>query len=96
MVRIIYEQGNKKYLYLGRAFQRSLIDEDGVIDFLQIDCLKRHVGSGNILQSVPVPLPPDVYMCPAHDIIDGPWKVIPVKNHKRDVVAYGKIKNRYK
>ena len=40
MVRVIYEQGNKKYLYLGRALQRIRIDENGVIGFLQIDFLK--------------------------------------------------------
>ena len=34
-------------------------------------------------------------MCPGHDIINGPLKVIPVKNYKWDVAAYEKIKKRY-
>ena len=92
---IIYEQGKKKYLYIGRVLQRFSIDENGVINFLQIDCLKQHLGSGNILESIPAYLPRDVYMCPVHDIIDRPLKVIPVKNHKWHVVAYEKIKKRY-
>ena len=92
---IIYEKGKKNYLYIGRALQRFLTDENGVIHFLQIDCLKQYVGSGNILESVTAYLQRDVYMCPAHDIIDGLLKLIPVKNHKWDVVAYEKLKKHY-
>ena len=73
--------------------QLFLTDKNGVINFLQIDCLKQDVGSGNILESVPAHLPRDVYMCPVHDIIGGFLKVIPVKKHT--LLHMEKIKKRY-
>ena len=49
----IFEQDKKKYLYVGRAIQHFLIDENGKIEYLQIDCLKCHTGSGTVLESIP-------------------------------------------
>ena len=73
--------------------QLFLTDKNGVINFLQIDCLKQDVGSGNILESIPAHLPRDVYMCPVHDTIGGFLKVIPVKKHT--LLHMEKIKKRY-
>ena len=73
--------------------QRFSIDENGVINFLQIDCLKQHLGSGNILESIPAYLPRDVYMCPVHDIIDRPLKVIPVKTTNGTLLHMKKLKS---
>ena len=77
----IFEQYKKKYLYVGRAIQRFLEDKNGKIEYLQIDWLKRHIGSGTVLESIPERLPRDIYLFPAHDIINGPLKMIPLHKH---------------
>ena len=70
---------------MGSAIQRFLVDENGKIEYLQIDCLKRHIGSGTVLESIPEHLPCDIYLCPAHDIINGPLKMIPLRQSKGNV-----------
>ena len=63
----IFEQHKKKYLYVGRAIQHFLVNENGKIEYLQIDCLKHHIGSGTVLDSIPEHLPPTRYLfmpCP--------------------------------
>ena len=88
----IFEQYKKKYLYVGRASQRFSVDENGKIEYLQIDCLKRHIGSGTVLESIPEHLPCDIYLCPAHDIINGPLKMIPLRNNRWNAIDYEKVK----
>ena len=60
----IFEQYKKKYLYRGRAIQCFLVDENGKIEYLQIDCLKHHIGSGTVLESIPEHLLRDIYALP--------------------------------
>ena len=49
----IFEQCKKKCLCVIRAIQRFLVDENGKIDYLQIDYLKCHIGSGTVLEPIP-------------------------------------------
>ena len=91
----IFEQYKKKYLYVGRAIQRFLVDENGKIEYLQIDWLKRHIGSGTVLESIPEHLPHDIYLFPAHDIINGSLKMIPLRNSRWNVIDYGKKKKSF-
>ena len=86
----IFEQYKKKYLYVGRAIQRFLVGENRKIEYLQIDCLKRHIGSGTVLESIPDHLPRNIYLCPTHDIINGPLKMIPLRNNRWNVTDYEK------
>ena len=88
----IFEQYKKKYLYVGRAIQCFLVDENGKIEFLQINYLKCHIGSGTVLQFIPGHLPHNIYLCPAHDIINGPLKMIPLHNNRWNVIDYEKVK----
>ena len=88
----IFEQYKKKYLYVGRAIQCFLVDENGKIEFLQINYLKCHIGSGTVLQFIPEHLPHNIYLCPAHDIINGPLKMIPLHNNRWNVIDYEKVK----
>ena len=91
----IFEQYKKKYLYVGRAIQRFLEDKNGKIEYLQIDWLKRHIGSGTVLESIPEHLPHDIYLFPAHDIINGSLKMIPLRNSRWNVIDYGKKKKSF-
>ena len=91
----IFEQYKKKYLYVEKAIQHFLVDENGKIEYLQIDCLKRHIGSGTVLESIPEHLPHDIYLCPANDIINGPLKMIPLRNNRWNVIDYKKIKEMF-
>ena len=77
---------------MGRAIQRFLVDENGKIEYLQIDCLKRHIVSGTVLQSIPEHLPHNIYLCATHNIINGPLKMIPLRNNRWNVIDYEKVK----
>ena len=80
---------------MGSAIQRFLVDENGKIEYLQIDCLKRHIGSGTVLESIPEHLPRDIYLCPTHDFINGPLKMIPLRNNRWNVIDYEKVKEMF-
>ena len=69
------------------------MDENGKVAALQIDCLKRHVGSCTILDSIPEHLPRDIYIYPAHNIINGPLDIVPMRNNRWIVVDYERIKD---
>ena len=91
----IFKQYKKKYLYVGKAIQRFLVDENGKIEYLQIDCLKRHIGSGTVLESIPKHLPRDIYLYPGQDIINGPLKMTPLRNNRWNAIDYGKVKEMF-
>ena len=77
---------------MGRAIQRFLVDENGKIGYLQIDCLKLHIGSGTVPESVPEHLPRDIYLCPVHNIMNGLLKMIPLRNNRWNVIDNEKVK----
>ena len=58
----------------------------------QIDCLKRHIRSGTVLESIPEHLPRDIYLCPVHNIKNGPLKMISVHNNRWNVIDNEKVK----
>ena len=91
----IFKQYKKKYLYVGKAIQRFLVDENGKIEYLQIDCLKRHIVSGTVLQSTPEHLPHNIYLCATHNIINGLLKMIPLRNNRWNVIDYEKVKEMF-
>ena len=88
----IFKQYKKTYLHVGRAIQHFLVDENGKIEYLQIDCLKRHIVSGTVLQSTPEHLPHNIYLCATHNIINGLLKMIPLRNNRWNVIDYEKVK----
>ena len=81
-------------MYLGRAIQRFLVYENGKIEYLQNNCLKRHIGSGTVLESIPEHLPHNIYLCPAHDI-NGLLKMIPLCNNGWNVIDCEKVKEMF-
>ena len=46
----IYETKKKNHLYIGKAVKRFLDDKEGPVNDLEIECLKPHVGTGNMLE----------------------------------------------
>lgn len=91
-----YEEKEKKknHLYIGRALNRFLYDENGVPTGLRLDCLRLHVGSGTEFQSNPDHLK-DISVFPVKNIIDGPVRVLPKRGDKWDIPEYPSICNRY-
>ena len=93
---VVYEQQKKNYLYVGKALRRFLVDADGPVTSIQIECLKQHVGTEPILESIPPHLPRDIYECPIYNIIEGPLVVAPLKGDKWHVPDYNNLKEIFK
>ena len=91
----IYETKKKNHLYIGKAVKRFLDDKEGPVNGLEIECLKPHVGTGNVLESVPEHLERDVDVFPAYCIIDGPLHVIPLKGGKWEISEYTNLKEKF-
>ena len=89
---VVYEQQKKNYLYVGKALRRFLVDADGPVTSIQIECLKQHVGTEPILEWIPPHLPRDIYECPIYNIIEGPLVVAPLKGDKWHVPDYTNLK----
>ena len=79
---VIYEGKKKTSLYIGKVTRRFLEDENGPAHGLEIDCLKPHVGQGNVLASVPDHMPRDLDFFPVCNIISGRLRVEPLKGSK--------------
>ena len=77
----IYGEGKKQSLYVGKALNRFLFDDDGPTVALQLECLKPNHGLTNILESPPPHLP-DVDKFDIHRIIAGPLEVRPLNPFK--------------
>ena len=60
--------------------------------YLQIDCLKHHIVSDTVLESILEHLPHSTHLCHAHDIMNGPLKRIPLRNNRWNVINYEKVK----
>lgn len=73
----VYEDKNRKFLYIGRMIKRFLMDEEGQVSHLELDCLKPRVGNVDILDGYP-PNQGDKYVYPLEDVLGGPLDVVPV------------------
>ena len=91
---VIYT-GKKSYLYIGKVTRRFLQDVNGPTSSLEIDCLKLQAGNSTVLESVPLHLPRDIFVCPLHNVIAGPLTVVPLKGDKWNIPEYGAIKKRF-
>ena len=63
-------------LYAAKLLNHFLVDEDGQVKSLLMECLQPKVGSGNDLKATPKHLP-DIDNFPVKNIICGPLEVIP-------------------
>ena len=63
-------------------------DIDGPATDLKIECLKPHVGTCNILESVPERLERNVDIFQIFNVIDGPLDVVPLKGDKWEITSY--------
>ena len=91
----IFVAKKKSHLYVGKVMRRFLEEEGGPTKDLEINCLKPHVGSDTVLESVPSHLTPDVTVFPIHDIIYGPLEVVPMKSGRWNVPEYGELKTKF-
>ena len=91
----IYRSKKKDHLYVGKAVRHFLSDNNGVVTGLEVECLKPHVGTDNILESVPDHLGHDVDIFEVHNIIDGPLDVIHLKSGKWEIPSYQNLKERF-
>ena len=55
-------------LYVGKILKRFLADENGLVEKLEVRCLKPKVGSSTILEDTPAHLP-DVSLFDLADVI---------------------------
>lgn len=91
----IYETKGKSRLYVGKAIRRFLIECNGPISAMEIECLKPHVGLDSILESVPEHLGRDIEVFPVHNIIGGPIEMLPLKNNRWNVPSYPQLKKKF-
>lgn len=82
-------------LKLQRKRARFLTDKDGRTLSQELDCLRPHVGTLPILESIPPHLPRDIYICPLHNIIGGPLLVTPIKRNKWEIPNYDELKRKF-
>lgn len=83
----VYQGKKSVHLYIGKATERFLCDQDGPIHSVTIDALKPRVGTGTILESYTGDSR-DISLVKPHDIIEGPINVIPQKGNKWEVPKY--------
>ena len=88
---VIYEQGEKKILFIVKLLDRLLHDKDGPVQSFRTKCLKPKCGSGNVLKDTPKHLPDDIDNFCLSDIIAGPLTVIPEGSQKFEVPNYEKV-----
>ena len=74
----IFEDRNRKSLYVGRAIKRFLKDEEGEVTHLELDFLKPRVGNVDILDGYPPDHGGNKYVYPLQDVLGGPLDVVPV------------------
>ena len=91
---IFKDNKGKQNLCIGRALRRFLEEEDGKISHLEIDCLKPHVGTSNIMDEYPEHQN-DVYMFKASDVFFGPVIMEPYLKRKWKVGNLDQITNYY-
>ena len=56
----VYQIKNKPCLFIEKLIKRFLHDENGLIATPSIGCLKPPIGSGNIIECIPLHLPCDI------------------------------------
>lgn len=92
---VIFNQHKKTYLYVGKALKRFIDDESNVATSLEVDCLKLHIGTGNVLEEYAPHIDCDIGMFPISDVIDGPLRVEPMKGGKWKVYDFDNLKEKY-
>lgn len=71
------------------------MNDQNITTAVEIDCLKPHVGSETILESVPEHLGGDVGRFPLYNVIAGPLEVIPMRGRKWNVPGYESLKKTF-
>ena len=71
-----YRGKRRGQLLIAKLLHRFLVDKDGNVDRIVMNCLKPKVGSGNVLDEAPKHLP-DIWDFELKDVIKGPIEVQP-------------------
>ena len=74
-------KGKKPMLYVEKLLNRFLVDKDGPVESLLMECLQPKVGSGNDLKHLP-----DIDNFPVKNIICGPLEVIPKEQDSENIL----------
>ena len=75
----IYLGKKAQLLYIGRVKRRFLMDEGGMPCGLELDCLERKIGVGDLILKEG---DPDIETFPLKNIIAGPVKMMPLKGKR--------------
>ena len=83
---VVYRGKRKVTLYIAKILNRFLMDVDGPVKSLLMECLMPKIGSGNQLKATPSHLPADTSEFEVKDLIYGPVKVIPKEIDSRTLI----------
>ena len=64
-------------MFTGRLLKQFLDDENGIVEAIEMRCVKPKVGTGTLFEDTPDHFP-DIRMFKVHDVIAGPWEVNPL------------------
>ena len=73
---VLFTVKKKVTLYIAKILNRFLMDVDGPVKSLLMECLMPKIGSGNQLKAAPNHLPADISEIEVKDLIYAPVKVI--------------------
>ena len=91
----VYQIKYKPCLFIRKSIGRFLLEENGPIAVLSMDCLKPPTGSGNILESIPLHSPHDIGVFPFQYIFYGLMEVLPMKNGRWAIPTLSKIRDAF-
>jgi len=89
---IYYTKKDKPILFIGKVLQRFLFEEDGEVEGVEMECLKKaSCDTSTVLEVTPSHLPRDISVFLTHNIIAGPIKASLLKGLKWSVPDYPKV-----
>ena len=86
----IYMSKRERNLFIGKATQRFLNDEGGLIMALEIDCLEQKLGTTDCILKQAEKSDVDIF--PVQNIICGPLNVNPLSNGRWECPMYAEVR----
>lgn len=92
--RVIFNQHQKTYLYVGKALKRFI--DANIATNLEVDCLKLHICTGNVVEEYAPHIDCDIGMCLINDVFFyDTLRVEPMQGGKWKVHDYDNLKEKY-
>ena len=79
---IYYNIKARGMLFMAKVNRIFLVDSNGRVHSIEVECLKPAVGNTIILLEIPEHLPRDIGLFHIHDVISGPLEMVRLKNGK--------------